>query len=1471
MKDLRVLERRLWSLLPADVLLARTLTHSALDSEGRLFACTSDLQLFGWNLQTCEVIHECSLIISESTSQANESSDSDSEEGDLESGFLEPDDSVVDFRFVPDLEAFCIASAKGVLLVFDVESKDIECVGMLEGGITALAWSPDYELVALTTGKQRVLLLTQEWDMIAERTLDGQLPAVPPPTSEDSEEDSADEHAQDPADESACPELVQNPCLSWRGDGKYLVVCYSDPAQPGGRIFRVWSREFQVTATCDEPNGLTGPIAWQPTGELIAAPRLLPNRLEVSLFERNGLQHYFVPLRVPRSAVVQQLAWNADSDLLGVLIQLPEEATSMVQVWTRRNYHWYLKQELVTGVVSEAAPLSFRWDEEDGMVLNLLLADGNFARVAFLWHVHEILAGSSIEDEANVYVTDGCEVLCSTFSKAVVPPPLCSYRIRATLATDTSTAATAASSAAGKDSVIISVGSVVNSVGINHNSGALVFLLSDQRLVFVPPATSLSLDGLTPLFAQAPTPQHVYSLHDLPTADQRALFYSHVCVIDEQTVLLVQSGLTVSDHTTESVLCSENTLVCLRFSFPASSSSSSLGQAVLESTHVTPVEHRVLAVECDPATKTVFLSLADGRVMNYQVPCVSAEMTSQPISVIYKDGLVNYTLGDGSSFFAEPCQWISPALFGKDMEKSRVVLISRSQSNKLFVDGHLASNFCTSFTLHPNFVLFTTMKNNLHFITRDHIPRVETLSRYLTLNENKYDDSIRTLERGAELVTVSPSQIRVVLQMPRGNLEAIYPRALVVTTSKRLIAAHQYLEAFSLMRIHRVDLNLLCDLDLESFIEHVALFVDQVTSIQWLNLYISSLREENTCQTVFLDRFAISEELPTAAAGPSSSSSLPAAAAAAPPRNASTSAASSSSIRPVPSTVTSKVNRVCQALRSEFLSRSLDSFCLPVLSTLACECPPQLEAALSIIKDLKSQTEAESGSTSDVLDVDALVEKKQSWSKGGTSTMSADKALRYLMLLVDVGQLYKVALSMYDFDLAVLVAQKSQMDPKEYLPFLNKLRKLPTHFQRYSVDLHLNKLPSALENLCLSKPEDFSVIIHFIQEHDLYSHALLLYSKKPLCDDVDGCRAVCKTYADRLLRESPSEAAILYERAGDLHSALKAYQISLEWRLCLVTAEQLSLGDEEMNALHEDLVDRLADMSQFSEAFQVALYHLKSFERALQVALDGSLWNHAHEVVARAKMPEWSTSRIQPAVENAAQKAIRKLQAHNERFERYSGRLVEVKERKLNLKAEYDQLQRDWQIGIAREQAELNDSQHGGDGSGTTSIYSDASIYSFASYSSFYSTVTAGGHYRRKNKKGSRRRRPRVSGREGSEFEEEFYVNELKEMIPSRKHLDEFNELLRELIRLRLQEQADHLHALVHALIELVKKVTPLLLAPLITSSTDHVEDDPLGPDASPEEWAKAAKRADQHKFMPRHTTQSLLPGKGWTGLSLLS
>lgn len=82
----------------------------------------------------------------------------------------------------------------------------------------------------------------------------------------------------------------------------------------------------------------------------------------------------------------------------------------------------------------------------------------------------------------------------------------------------------------------------------------------------------------------------------------------------------------------------------------------------------------------------------------------------------------------------------------------------------------------------------------------------------------------------------------VVLQMPRGNLETISPRPLVLQAVRRHIQQSQYREAFLICRRHRIDLNFLCDWDLLKFKKDLGLFVDQIGDGEYLNLFISGLK-----------------------------------------------------------------------------------------------------------------------------------------------------------------------------------------------------------------------------------------------------------------------------------------------------------------------------------------------------------------------------------------------------------------------------------------------------------------------------------------------------------------------------------------------------------------------------------------------------------------------------------------------------
>jgi elongator complex protein 1 len=87
-----------------------------------------------------------------------------------------------------------------------------------------------------------------------------------------------------------------------------------------------------------------------------------------------------------------------------------------------------------------------------------------------------------------------------------------------------------------------------------------------------------------------------------------------------------------------------------------------------------------------------------------------------------------------------------------------------------------------------------------------------------------------------------PTTMSLVLQMPRGNLETIFPRAMVLAGIRSLINEKNYGRAFSYCRTQRVDMNLLYDHQPEQFLANVGLFLEQVGDLTYIDLFLSSLR-----------------------------------------------------------------------------------------------------------------------------------------------------------------------------------------------------------------------------------------------------------------------------------------------------------------------------------------------------------------------------------------------------------------------------------------------------------------------------------------------------------------------------------------------------------------------------------------------------------------------------------------------------
>ena len=77
--------------------------------------------------------------------------------------------------------------------------------------------------------------------------------------------------------------------------------------------------------------------------------------------------------------------------------------------------------------------------------------------------------------------------------------------------------------------------------------------------------------------------------------------------------------------------------------------------------------------------------------------------------------------------------------------------------------------------------------------------------------------------------------------MPRGNLEVIHPRALVIGIVKKHLDQKNYSETMEILRRHRINLNLFVDHNPELFMQSVEHFVTGVKDPQRICLFVADL------------------------------------------------------------------------------------------------------------------------------------------------------------------------------------------------------------------------------------------------------------------------------------------------------------------------------------------------------------------------------------------------------------------------------------------------------------------------------------------------------------------------------------------------------------------------------------------------------------------------------------------------------
>lgn len=676
----------------------------------------------------------------------------------------------------------------------------IEIVGSVDAGITAAKWSPDEELLAITTTVQTVVFMSRNFEGVLDLTM----------TSEDlnmsnhvsvgwgRKETQFQGKGAKALRDPTIPEVVDKGTLSprddfettisWRGDGAYLAI--SNIVEGIRRIIRVYSRDGVLDSVSEPVDGLEGALSWRPAGNLITGIQRREDNVNVVFFERNGLRHGQFSLRLTTEQVNKasqhiSLSWNSDSTVLAVIMD------DSIQLWTMGNYHWYLKQEIPkeNSLLASANPLIWhpetplrfltaatgRLSSEDKLDGSLIIAVGSIISIEYIFTTARGPIAPP-DDHGIIAVIDGRNLKITPFQIANIPPPMGLHDI--------------------------AVETNITDVAFNADGSRIAVL--HQREISIFDWKDCTVATHAPILATKITLGHDRTIRD---SFQQLVFADMDDILVLQHLRLTQESRRYGRDQVTGRMEEKTTEQSPSFAIFGLSSFSEGGT-------VHPFVHGL-------AGGLHSLRSQHSTTLNCQIP------PSLPWVEIL--ALPNGHLAFGLSVHGY-----------------------------LYANSQLVSKNCTSFLVTPAHLIFTTTTHFLKFIhltgAKGRLPfefryaNAETCQELdIPADDPEQDERCRSIERGARLVTAIPSSLCIILQMPRGNLETIFPRAMVLAGIRRLIEQKNYKLAFKHCRTQRVDMNLLYDHAPEQFLSNVAMFVNQVNRVSYIDLFLSSLRYAISC------------------------------------------------------------------------------------------------------------------------------------------------------------------------------------------------------------------------------------------------------------------------------------------------------------------------------------------------------------------------------------------------------------------------------------------------------------------------------------------------------------------------------------------------------------------------------------------------------------------------------------------------
>ncbi|KAK8813207.1 hypothetical protein WA158_002799 [Blastocystis sp. Blastoise] len=808
---------------------------------------------------------------------------------------------------------------------------------------------------------------------------------------------------------------TQDITMSWRGDNEFFALNFID-INLNSRVIYIFNKELQLHAKARDFEDHLLPailpaLSWSPDGSLLGTMQCIDNKYRITLIEVNGYKHKEYILQQYSNFQPLSLSWSCQSSYIGLLYSHGEEGNNeyAMNLYTRDNYQLFLKYSSICS----STPLSICFDSINDLEFKLLFKDTSY--------IHYICSSQSTQSNdysSVIAVTDGTQLHLTPLQLMIPAPPTSAHTI---VFPDEINCVSFRSD-------LYNEYIPLEMVAI---SSRYIYLCKIKDVYNGPDRNTI--EGSKEL-ASIPT----YQLNRNCLTSLQSIYIDKIINIPDDYISMIYSPLYIN-----------TSYIFMIVSSPLSSSSSLLCYNIIEDTFDMFTPDFSLFQMAYRDNNNLLLEDLTGNIYIYNIETKEVKLrltlpTPCPILYnIYTNNTNNNNNMDNNN----------------NMNNSQQIdVITALDANyKLYINETLISSSVTHLIPLPSCDALLYIKSlsppRLCFI-----PYSQLLSPQLNTEgvpiESLYS---RAIERGSTFIGLGAHDGRVILQMPRGNFECIYPRYMSIHILLRLYEQQEFGIMIEKMRREKIPFDLLYDYNPGNFATICPLILHALSTVNRISLIVSNIAEK--------DLLSAGNEYASISK----------------PKNY------------IPPSNGNKRDIMCDTLfqsiqKIEEGDESIYKQGIYLEEKITClihKVIPDISGCLTLIKSYMS-----------------------------INRERGEEGLSWMIVLTDVKNIYNTCLSLYDIPLCLLIATKAQMDPREYKPFLQGLYDLDDIHQHYQIDKYLhNTLPLCKDiyNILLTdiqeeEKESFATeMISICKENTLYKECLELYKNT--------------SYKDRILKE----------------------------------------------------------------------------------------------------------------------------------------------------------------------------------------------------------------------------------------------------------------------------------------------------------------------------------------------------------------